>query len=281
MNSFNLSGYCGVALALLLVGDAHAARAQRDHVAPSAHSVPIVAREFAFDMADTLRAGLTTLRLRNEGQEAHHVMLFRLDAGRSRRDVVAALAREGALPTWMHAVGGPNAVVGPRQSVVTLLLMPGTYVAYCFIPSPDRVLHVSKGMLKMLTVIPTADPPARVPRGDVTITLLDYGFKFSRPLTPGHHRITVTNQGKQPHELILSRLAAGKSSADFVQWIEQQAGPPPVEPYGGVTDISPGATVLLEVDLAPGRYSVVCRVRDAGDGQPHDRHGMTADFVVK
>ncbi|MEP6495536.1 MAG: hypothetical protein ABJF01_22805 [bacterium] len=133
----------------------------------------------------------------------------------------------------------------------------------------------------MITVIPMADPPAVLPRGDVVITLQDYGFRFSRPLTPGHHRIAVTNQGKQPHELILSRLAPGKSTADFVRWIERQGGPPPVEPYGGVTDIAPGTTVLLEVDLDPGRYSLLCRVRDAADGQPHDRHGMTADIVVR
>ena len=110
---------------------------------------------------------------------------------------------------------------------------------------------------------------------------MDYGFRLSRPLTAGHHRITVTNEGTQAHELILSRLAAGKRSADFVRWIERHEGPPPVEPYGGVTDIAAGATVMFEVDLTPGRYSFLCRVRDARDGQPHDRRGMTADIVVR
>ena len=87
-------------------------------------------------------------------------------------------------------------------------------------------------------------------------------------------------RGRQPHELILSELAPGKTSADFAHWIETQEGPPPVQPYGGATDLPPGGTIVLDVKLEPGRCSAVCRVRDAVDGQPHDQHGMTTDFVV-
>jgi uncharacterized cupredoxin-like copper-binding protein len=269
------------ALFMMLVNAVGTMSAQSAAGGPRARVVEIVAREFAFDMPDTLRSGLTTLRLRNAGNEPHHLMLFRLDAGKGLADVSAILARDVAYPAWMHAVGGPNAVIGRRQSAVTVLLAPGSYVAFCYIPSPDRVVHSAKGMLKTLTVVTAPGTAARMPRGDVTVTLLDYGFKFTRPLTAGHHRITVTNEGKQPHELILSRLAPGKNTADFVHWIERQDGPPPVEPYGGVTDIAPGETVLLDVDIQPGRYSVLCRVRDAADGKPHDRHGMTADIVVR
>jgi len=35
------------------------------------------------------------------------------------------------------------------------------------------------------------------------------------------------------------------------------------------------------VDLAPGTYSLLCRVRDKGDGKPHDVHGMSRDIVVR
>jgi hypothetical protein len=38
--------------------------------------------------------------------------------------------------------------------------------------------------------------------------------------------------------------------------------------------------MLIDVYLQPGIYSVVCRVRDAGDGHPHDEHGMYAQFRV-
>ena len=242
--------------------------------------VKVITHDFAFEMPDTLRAGLTTFRLRDVGREPHHLMLYRLDEGRTFGDVYRALGDAGAHPAWMHAVGGPNAVIGDAESVATLILAPGRYVAFCFIPSPDLKLHFAKGMMKLVTVTRATTPSMPLPRADVIITLSDYGFALSHPLTPGHHRIAVTNHGTDRHELILSKLAPGKTNADFVHFIEAADGPPPVQPYGGVTDMSPGSTVVMDVDLLPGRYSLLCRVRDATDGRPHDRHGMAAEVTV-
>jgi hypothetical protein len=251
------------------------------------HVVTVVTRDFAFEMPDTVPEGVTTFRLRNAGREPHHLMLYRLAAGRGMADVLAALRAGGAHPRWMQAVGGPNSVVGAMESVGTVRLGSGRYVAFCHVPSPDKVLHFEKGMLKLITVTPAhsahlaaVGPGTRLPAADLVITLSDYAFHFSRAPKRGNQRIAITNRGRQPHELILSRLAPGKTSADFVRWIDTQKGAPPVEPYGGATDLSPGGTIVLDVDLAPGRYSAICRVRDTGDGQPHDRHGMTLDFVV-
>ncbi|CAN5859697.1 hypothetical protein BH11GEM1_BH11GEM1_24940 [soil metagenome] len=252
------------------------------------HVVTVVTRDFAFEMPDAIPAGVTTFRLRNAGRQPHHLMLYRLEPGRRLADVLAALRAGGAHPRWMHAAGGPNAVVGGRESVGTLRLAPGRYVAFCHVKSPDKVLHFAKGMWKLITVTPELGSPLRpaaapgtaLPAADLTVTLSDYAFRFSRSPTRGRHRIAVTNRGGQPHEFILSKLAPGKTSADFVHWMDTQEGAPPVQPYGGATDLPPGGTIVLDIDLEPGRYSAVCRVRDAVDGQPHDRHGMTAGFVV-
>ena len=64
-------------------------------------------------------------------------------------------------------------------------------------------------------------------------------------------------------------------------WINRQDGPPPVTPYGGVTDIAPGDTILARIDFTPGNYSVTCRVRAATDGVTHDLHGMNMGFTVE
>lgn len=246
--------------------------------------VTVVTREFAFDMPDSLPAGLTTFRLRNAGRQPHHLMLYRLDAGRQLPDVHAALSAGGAHPPWMQAVGGPNAVVGDRESVGTLLLLPGRYVAFCHVKSPDNVLHFEKGMMKLITVVAaphTAMQRAITPiAADLHVTLSDYAFRFSHVPTRGRHRIAVTNRGRQPHEFILSKLLPGRTNADFVHWMDTQNGLAPVRPYGGATDLPPGGTIVLDIDLEPGRYSVVCRVRDVADGLPHDRHGMMAQFTV-
>ncbi|HET7622370.1 MAG TPA: hypothetical protein VFK39_10740 [Gemmatimonadaceae bacterium] len=275
---------------LLACGAEAAPRATaRDGAADSSRSAPfaagdtvdVITRDFAFEMPDTIPAGVTTFRLRNEGKEPHHLMLYRIDAGKTIRDVLAALAAGGAHPTWMHATGGPNAVPNGGESIATLALEPGNYVAFCHVKGPDGKIHFMKGMLKAVTVTPSAEKSVAFADADITVTLRDYGFEFSKPPTRGKHLIAVTNAGVQRHEMILSLLQPGKTSRDFVTWIDTQNGPPPVIPYGGITDIEPGRTVIIPVDLEPGNYSVVCRVRDAGDDAPHDKHGMLAQFTVR
>lgn len=250
---------------------------------PGAGTPParVVTHDFSFEMPDSLSAGLTTFLLRNEGHEPHHLMLYRLDAGKPLSDVYAALAADGAHPAWMHAVGGPNAVLSGEEFAGTLLLESGRYVAFCHVVSPDRKVHFAKGMLKQIEVTGTRDPGAGLPASDITLTLRDYSFTLSRPPTRGRHVITVRNAGTQPHEAILSRLAPGKSSADFVRWMNTQQGPPPVTPAGGVTDLPAGGSMVITVTFEPGRYSLVCRVRGATDGRPHDEHGMLADLVIR
>ena len=245
-----------------------------------AHVVPVITRDFAFTLADSLPAGLTTFRLRNDGRQPHHLMLYRLEPGKRLGDVLAALNAGGAHPAWMHAVGGPNAVPPGGESIGTVLLTPGSYVAFCHVKSPDRVLHFAKGMIRALVVTQASGPAAPLPTADLTITLHDYSFAFSRPPTSGWHRIAVRNEGTQRHELILSRLAPGKTSRDFTAWMNTQQGPPPVTPSGGTTDLPAGGTMVIDVQLQRGTYSVVCRVRDAADGRPHDEHGMYSQFVV-
>jgi hypothetical protein len=245
------------------------------------NTVEVITRDFAFQMPDTIPAGATTFRLRNEGKEPHHLMLYRLEPGKTIRDVFAALEAGGAHPAWMHAAGGPNAVPNGGESIATVSLQPGNYVAFCHVKSPDGKIHFMKGMLKSITVTPSGKRAIAFAGTDITITLRDYSFELSKPLTRGKHLVSVTNAGSQRHELILSLLQPGKTSRDFVRWMNTQKGPPPVTPYGGITDIEPGRTLVIPVDLVPGNYSMVCRVRDSGDDQPHDMHGMLMDFTVR
>lgn len=270
-------------LAAARAASTQAAHARGSVVAPpGANVVRVVAREYAFDMPESIPAGLTSFILHDAGAQPHHLMLFRLDGGKTLTDAFHALTITGALPSWMHAVGGPNTPApGGGVSNGTLILQPGNYIVFCMVPSPDGAPHFAKGMAHGLTVRPSSHAQAAFPAGDITITMRDYSFDFSSAPTRGHHTITVTNAGRQPHELILSRLAPGKTSRDFVRWIETQDGPPPVTPLGGSTDLPPGGKMLIEVDLEPGSYSLLCRVRDATDGRPHDAHGMSRDFLVK
>jgi hypothetical protein len=47
-----------------------------------------------------------------------------------------------------------------------------------------------------------------------------------------------------------------------------------------VAFIVPGRHAILDVDLAPGEYALVCFVPDAKDGKPHFMHGMATQIKV-
>ena len=280
-------------LSVLAVAAAPVAAAPIHHRAPRAADVvrtlTVVARDYAFDAADTVPAGRTLVRLVNRGRELHHAYLVRLAAGKTLADLAAALRAGGPPPAWAHDPGGPNAAAPGGTSAAVVPLEPGAYALLCVIPSADGTPHVMKGMARPITVVPARAvvPVARtgatttVAAPDVRLALRDYGFALSRPLTAGRHVVRVTNDAAQPHEVFLARLAPGKTAQDFVAWVERVQGPPPARPLGGVAPLGRGRSNDLPLDLAPGEYGLFCFVPDAKDGKPHVMHGMVRQITVR
>ena len=245
-------------------------------------TVTVTAADYAFAAPDTIPAGLTEIRLLNRGTEMHHVFLIRLDGGKTISDLFAEMKGDGPLPSWAKEAGGPNTPGPGGDATAIVRLKAGRYAMICVIPSKDGKPHVMKGMAKEITVIPaTSNTSAANIRIASTVTLVDYGFKFSQPLQAGRQTIRVVNQAAQSHELVLVRLQPGKSPADVLAWMEKMEGPPPGAPIGGVTPMAQGEENLLELNLTPGEYGLICFVPDVKDGKAHFVHGMMATFAVR
>lgn len=249
--------------------------------------VTFTATEYKFQGPDTLAAGLTTLRLVNQGKELHHASLFKLAEGKTLTDFQAAMADvmsgKAPPPAWVSYAGGPNAIDPGDSSTMTEVLDPGHYLVLCMIPGEDGQPHVMKGMLHPLVVMGTAPAPApALPAADVTVKLSDYDFVFDKPLTAGAHVVRVDNTGPQAHEIVVAELAPGKTAADFVKWeTGGEKGPLPANRWlGGVAGIDSGKSATFTVTLKPGNYLVICFWPDAKDGKPHLVHGMIKQITV-
>jgi uncharacterized cupredoxin-like copper-binding protein len=251
-----------------------------DHAAPS--TVNITARDYAYEAPATVRAGVTTMRLVNQGKELHHAQLIKLEDGKSIEDAGKAFKNPGPPPSWIKFVGGPNAVPPGRAANATTVLAPGRYAYLCLIFGPDMVVHAAKGMMHQFEV--TGDSSlagAELPAADATINTADHTFELSKPLTPGRHTIRVENVGPQPHEVALLKLAPGKTVEEFAHWAESgMKGPPPAEPIGGVVALDKGGSGTFTVDLTAGDYGLICFVPDAKDGKPHLVYGMMKTIKV-
>ena len=244
-------------------------------------TVTVTASDYTFAAPDTIPAGVTEIRLLNRGTEMHHVMLIRLDSGKTLADLGAAMQSDGPLPPWAREVGGPNTPGPGGEASAILRLVAGRYAMICVIPSKDGKPHVMKGMAKEIVVTPaTSNTASANMRVNSTITLFDYAFQLSQPLAAGRQTIRVKNTAAQAHEVVLVKLQPGKKPADVLAWMEKMEGPPPGAPIGGTTPMARGEENIITIDLAPGEYGLLCFVPDAKDGKPHFMHGMMTQLTI-
>lgn len=301
---------CGVSAACSSGGEAETSEAG---VASSPQQsppvVPIVARDFAFEVADTLPEGWVTVEFENVGQEEHFAYLYRLPDDKTfdelQREVLAPfgtvwygyasgeISREEVkerfrteLPAWFYdemiSVGGP-ALTEPGESArVTIELEPGKYVLECYVMRPDGTWHTELGMQQTLTVsddereVPTAPPDA-----DVRMTLSNYSIELEGEIGPGSNVIEVRAKdrpdGLMPHDINLFRLKEDAGVTEIVDWMDWLApqgfrAPAPAHSLGGMEHLSPDQTGYVHLELVPGSYAWV--------SEEYGERGMVSEFTI-
>lgn len=246
-------------------------------------AVVFVAHDYGFAGPDRIPAGVTTMQVVNKGQDLHHIQLLKLLQGKTAEDFRAAVSANPArLPNWIQFVGGPNAILPDSESVATMNLAEGEYLLICLIPNKDGVPHMVLGMQKPLSVKGGKPTLVSEPKVDLTITLADFRFAQSHPITAGSRTIQVMNHGTMTHEVVVLKLDPGASAKDFGAAFEPGAsGPPPGKPVGGVVGLESGAHAFFTARFEPGRYGLICFFPDPVTGKPHFMQGMTSEFTVK
>lgn len=246
--------------------------------APVARELSVTANDFTFEAPDTVPAGFARVKLTNQGAEPHHIIFVRLDSGHVVGELLQSMSGE-KIPSWAVMLGGPNAPMPGATTETVVELTPGNYAVLCAIPSADGMPHVAKGMVRPLTVTAPEGETA-APSADIVITLTDFAFNASTPITPGPHVLRVDNTAEQPHELVMVKLEPGRTIQEFAAWAEKPQGPPPGALIGGTSPQAKGVTNYVIADFAPGDYGFICFIPDATDGKLHLVHGMIQQFKI-
>lgn len=273
------------AVALGCTTDSETKREEAASHAPAV--VTITATDYAFEAPDTVPAGWTTFRLMNHGATLHMGQLVELEEGRTlaefREAYYEAWRTVGPRPAWGVRSGGPGPAEPGASSNATLDLEPGSYAWYDPMYGEDKVPYVfGKGMARPFVVTASGGETSgqAAPEPTVTITMTEYAFRPSAPLTAGRHLIRVENLGREPHEASLIKLAPGKTLDDLQAWLRGFEGPPPASILGGVAALAANHQAYFEADLTPGDYVLLCFVT-APDGRPHAEHGMIQEIPVE
>ncbi len=245
--------------------------------------ITIKAADYSFDAPEQIEAGLVKVKLVNNGQEPHHAQIVRLNDGVTLEQFQTALPEgEAAAFPLITFVGGPGLVDPGLDSQVTLDLTPGQYVLLCFFPSHDGVPHLAKGMVRPIEVVAATDQVETAElKADATVKLVDFSFVMPPEIKAGPQVWEVVNQGPQLHEIMIVKLAEGKTMADIQTFMQSPQGTPPYSQIGGFQAITLGESGWLNLDLTPGEYVALCHVPDPATGQAHTELGMVMLFSVK
>jgi hypothetical protein len=246
--------------------------------------VVITAREYSFNGPDSIPGGWTQITLENRGAKAHDLILFKLDAGKTMDDVMAALEAD-APPEWISIVGQSSAGAGERTRFIANLA-PGTYGMISFGDDESGPPDAAQGMVKALTVTAAPGTQVALPQADGTIEMLDFGYAVS-PLPAGKALIQVRNSGAEDHEAVIFRINEGKTIDDVRALLqrpeeEQEQQYEQLLIYAGSMAAAAGQTVYVEQELAPGRYALICFLPSpANGGRSHHELGMLQEVVVQ
>lgn len=231
--------------------------------------VDIAEGDYYITAPDSIPAGLTTLRLRTVS-DGHGAWLVRLPAGKTLADWIAA-TKEHDIATWAEHLAGPGFPGAGRTANATYLLSPGNYLIVCFVRGSDGVAHTKKGMFHAVLVTPSS-ATVSLPAPELTVTLTEYKFAFSNPLTTGPHLVRVVNAGTTWHEFRLSRVLPGHTMEEAIKWDPSSGKPRLDEDYGGLTTLPAGTSALTTLDLPPGEYVIFC--------VPEFEHGMFLPLTI-
>lgn len=248
-------------------------------------TITIKAMDFAYNQPETVPAGLVDITFVNNGSEPHMAQIARMNDGVTFAQFQDALKQRGpgAALALATLYGGPNAILpGSRQEVI-LNLSEGQYASICFVAGRDNVPHYMKGMIQSFVVTGPSNTSQVPPQANGEVLLKDFSYVLPSTLSAGSLTLKVTNEGHQPHEMTLIKLAPGKSLQDVLAFLRTStpAGLPPFAYAGGITGLAPGSSAWLKLDLQPGNYAALCFIPDPTTGQPHVMLGMITALTVQ
>lgn len=242
----------------------------------------VVARDTGLEASPTVPAGITTVRLLLKGTARRDLVVHRIPAG----TLPEALARgaAGRPERWFEqwSFGGPAV---PRDSApdasATMDLRPGRYALVSYEVDAAGRPRGDHYIWRDVTVIATGVLiPARFAVPDATIKIRDARMDVTGSLRPGQRTLQFENGGARPHDVVIVRLAPGKTIDDVRRWDRDHTDAPPFSYVGGLTPMSAGVTTQTRLVVQRGTYIVFCPTRHAGERERDYRRGVIASLKV-
>ena len=222
-------------------------------------------------------SGLTEISFENSSGGEADLQLIRVEGERSPAETADGLksASNGRpFPEWFFAGGGTGATPAGETKTVTQVLEPGTYYAFEVEGGLDP-----KSAVRLDVGGEASDEELAA---DATVSAFEYGFE-SDGLASGSTEVAFENTGVQPHHIVYAPLNEGATAEDVESFFKTEKGKPPFndEDFRSTAVIEGGEAQLVDLDLEPGRYALLCFISDREGGPPHAFKGMIDEVEVE
>ena len=225
----------------------------------------------------SVEAGNVEMTFTNSGKKDHSAQLFRIDEGHTTEEALKAGEQWGetgkaALPEWIHLVGGLPTTPGGKSSTAKAQLEPGNYA----------VVDIDSDAPVLADFEVTGEGGGEAPTAEAKIQAKEYTFTTSG-LKAGQNEVLFENTGKQPHHVVGIGIAGDATIEDVKKFFKTEKGKPPIDESKGFSTavIDGGGKQVVDLDLKPGRYAVLCFIPDREGGPPHAARGMIVEAEVK
>ncbi|MDQ3870083.1 MAG: hypothetical protein M3301_00515 [Chloroflexota bacterium] len=215
-------------------------------------------------------AGPVEINFTNLAQQHHKAQLWRIVGDHSIAE--ALRSRLSPIPDWLLVAGGSGTAQAGGMSSAVQRLRPGTYLI------ADTPENRAAAPLR----VTARAAPGKLPKASATITADDYYFRISG-IEAGRRSVTFRNVGTEPHHAFLTPLRGRARLGDVLQFLKRRSGIPPVDADRSqeTAILGGGQRQVAQLDLAPGRYALLCFVRNRKGGPRHLDRGMVGELAVR
>lgn len=119
--------------------------------------------------------------------------------------------------------------------------------------------------------------PLPPPPQAVQVQMREYGYAYDRSIASGRTVFRVRNAGRLSHELVLIPLPKNFPPINVQLRSKTRQV---IAPLAHLQPVQAGGSGTFAVNLAPGRYAMVCFLKDR-EGVSHARKGMSSEFRVR
>jgi len=233
---------------------------------------------FRYFAPTSVAAGLVQIQFTNGGRMSHKAQLWRVGGGHTVDEALRVQRDRGAgpLPAWVVAAGGVGATSPGDVGQTVQRLAPGRY----YVGGHAR----ERGTVAQITVNGGMGGRAiRLPSASAQVTAHEYGFRMSG-LRAGRRWIEFRNVGAEPHQAYFVPIRESASPADVRSALAgRRIEPPPIDLKRArdTAVVEGGDEQVTEFELSPGRYALLCFVRDRAGGPSHLEKGMASVVMVR